>query len=269
MAVVHYGDQHYFGLSSDTKPASGIAGGARFTETDTRTEFLFDGTAWMPVAGNINPGIKKSGGWLGIGTTTGSFGLIEGRFTVVPTGGANPSVTMDADGTYATIVTPGTTAGGMHGFRSTTNITRRDYDPYYEAKIKPISIADCRISVGLVGGTADPVAGGEPLANLSGVIMHLNVGAINWKIRHNSGTATSTTIDTGIPAVANTPVTIRIKANNTLTRFHYSINNSTWADITTAIPAATTSLNMYQWIEMTTTAPKTMNVYYTYIESDK
>lgn len=38
--------RQYFGLSSDTKPAVEV--GARFVETDTGSEYLYDGSAWQP-----------------------------------------------------------------------------------------------------------------------------------------------------------------------------------------------------------------------------
>ena len=37
----------YIGLSSDTKPTTGVPAGSSFYETDTLATFLYDGTAWQ------------------------------------------------------------------------------------------------------------------------------------------------------------------------------------------------------------------------------
>ena len=48
MTVTHYGNQQYYGLSSDTKPvAADTAVGAIFEETNTRKRYLNDGTDWI------------------------------------------------------------------------------------------------------------------------------------------------------------------------------------------------------------------------------
>jgi len=49
MAVTQISAYLYTGLAGDTKPADAIKG-ARFIETDTGAEFLFDGSAWVEVS---------------------------------------------------------------------------------------------------------------------------------------------------------------------------------------------------------------------------
>ena len=49
MTVTHYGNQQYYGLSTDTKPlATDTAINAIFEETDTRNQYINSGTAWVP-----------------------------------------------------------------------------------------------------------------------------------------------------------------------------------------------------------------------------
>jgi len=43
------GAQRYVGLSSDTKPTTGVRPGAEFYETDTLASYVYDGTAWSKV----------------------------------------------------------------------------------------------------------------------------------------------------------------------------------------------------------------------------
>jgi hypothetical protein len=40
--------QNFIGLSTDTKPTTGVKAGSSFIETDTGDHYLFDGSAWHP-----------------------------------------------------------------------------------------------------------------------------------------------------------------------------------------------------------------------------
>lgn len=64
MVVTHYGNQQYYGLSTDTKPVpADTAIGATFEETDTGKKFYNSGTAWLPVLirGAYNQIVFKEG----------------------------------------------------------------------------------------------------------------------------------------------------------------------------------------------------------------
>ena len=62
MVIVHAGNQQYLGLSTDTKPSTGIASGvARFTEQDTQTDYLYNGSAWINMGNISGANVKEYG----------------------------------------------------------------------------------------------------------------------------------------------------------------------------------------------------------------
>lgn len=51
MAITYLGNGQYQGLSSDTKPTTGVTTNSRFLETDTGITSYYDSATWIPAPG--------------------------------------------------------------------------------------------------------------------------------------------------------------------------------------------------------------------------
>jgi hypothetical protein len=251
MTIIYAGDGYYLGLSTDTKPTTGIPTGSKFIETDTKKEFLFDGTIWFRISG-VLASYKKRGQFYG--TSTGAAdGCLSGMVaqTAVLTGTTGlPAV--DASGTRATW-TSGTTINSLSGWRATGAGVWfcRAQNPVTAWKIDLVNAADLRFFAGYVSTTAAPASSADPGSALSTVGFWLDTGVNgNWHIMQNDGTGASDI--TTIPNVATADTsahTFALRAVNASTKFQYaygftSLNSATWVDINTDIPASTTGLTL-------------------------
>ena len=220
-----------------------------------------------------SPSVKKTGGYMGTGATTG-YGMCEGKVASIAAAvGVVP--TFDTDGT-ANLYTATASAGARVGSRSTEALTRRDWGCYFECKVKATSIADVRIGAGFMGlsGT-DPAAAADPLNVLHGAIIWLDNNGTTWKVRSNNGTGAATQTDTGITATTNA-TTLRVYLVNGIPNYpsnsawFYKIDNSVWTRLITDLPGTTTNLSPMVWLEnVAGAATKDFRLYYWHVESDK
>lgn len=278
MTVVNLGNGWISGLSSDSKPTTYPAG-TRFLETDTGLTFMYISSVWTQMHALFsntftNPLIKKIGSWNGenVSGERGLDGLFDGA-TAIAVGTGSTSLVRDSTGLRSRFTT-GTTINSLSGIRfNASSRTERDLNPWTTWKIAIGStgtIADTRIYIGLTSATAAPASTADYLANLSGVGFYYDTSVDgNWHIMQNSGGASSdkTTIANIATAAAGT-FYFSLKAVNADSKFQYYYGtthptpSSTFTDINTAIPAASTLLGWMTYIEcLVGSAAKTMDGY--------
>lgn len=80
--------QRFTGLSSDTKPTTGLAYGATFFESDTRNEYMYNGSSWVSSIPNYNMATALSSdtdsvnvGKMGHGTTVTALSAVSATTT--------------------------------------------------------------------------------------------------------------------------------------------------------------------------------------------
>ena len=254
-----------------------LAAGWKFLETDTLNLYYWTGTAWLNVIGstasfqNTHPGIKKTGSYFGSAypnaTNNSCSGILNTLWTFINVGTNTASgITRNAlsgiNGGMAATWTNGGAGGSQCGFRisPTVAITQRDYNPRLDFKIKLTLGTTMRAGIGFLGSTAGPLAGVEPAGSLAAVMFWLDTSVdANWHILQNLNSATSdkTTIANVATAETNAHV-FSIRAVNGSSKFQYyyggavdgpPTESSTWVDINTTIPSATSGLNIYVWTE--------------------
>jgi hypothetical protein len=210
------------------------------------------------------------GGQIGEGLWGGS--AAGGRITndSIGTGNTNQGG-LDNDGPHRASVTAATT-NNMVSIRSSTNTaTRRNYNPTLTVRFKLVSNTNMRAFIGWSSSTSAVSSVSDPLNALHGVGLWLDTAvSANWKIKHNAGTGASTEVTTGV-AADTTVHTLKIIVDESTPKFTLYVDNGSYigsTTITTPIPAATTAIQWYSWIETLTTAAKTYNVYYAEQESN-
>lgn len=179
--------------------------------------------------------------------------------------GTSVASAMDNDGPHRASST-GATTGNMVSIRSNSNATaRRDYNPVLLCKFKLVHATGVRAFIGYSSSTSAVSSVSDPLNALSGVGLWLDTGvSANWKIRHNAGSGASTDVNTTIPADTSVH-TLKIIADTATPKFTIMVDNGSYVastNVTTPIPAATTALQWYCWIESRDGASKTYNIYY-------
>lgn len=201
-----------------------------------------------------------------LGGAANSEGQWIGRTTADTVGtGTSVASAMDADGPHRASST-GATIGNMVSIRCNSNATaRRDFNPILLCKFKLLQITATRAFIGWTSNTSAVTSVSDPLNALTGIGLWLDTAVSpNWKIKHNAGTGASTEVNTGV--AADTSVhTLKIIADNATPRFTIMADNGSYitsTNVTTPIPAATTALLWYSWIEATAAASKTYHVYY-------
>jgi hypothetical protein len=271
MAVVRLTNGILQGLAADTKPAT-YPTGTIFIETDTRLTYIWTGTYWETQRFLQHPRSMKQGYWYGLSGTagTGSYGHMDAGTTITSGTGALTGLQRLTAGSACRFTT-GATAASLSGYRGPLNgvagIWRRSYNPLLEIKMTLNQTTNQRMAFGFVGSTAASAAGAEPLATLSGILFWLDTGVdANWHIAQNNGAATSdlTTINNVVAADTN-PHIFGLRAV-TDTKFQYQYDGGAWTDITTKIPASSTGLTWYWWMENIGANTDTYDVYWAYSE---
>ena len=268
-----YGREYRGHSVNDTIPSATNKTNYRRFDTDTFAEWYSDGTKWIPRALMAFPSKKKTGRWQGNSVASSAGEGILNPLSVFPT---SPQTSLfDADGkggTFDTTVTASTQAG----LRSGLAATRRDYNPRLKFKFKLNSTAGIRLFAGW-GGSSAPT-GDTPLNALNGVLFGITVmdnttgpgSTVGWQIHHNDGGATAATDNLSISA-DTVYHEVEIVAINSSSKFTVQLDNGTPVDVTTDIPAATTTIYPMILIQNDASGAsgKTFGIYYVELEQDK
>jgi len=207
----------------------------------------------------IAPSIKKVGYWSGYYQNTGGTGIFSGNLAATAVGtGTISAVALSSTGLGCTW-TSGTTINSLAGIRCTGNgaFTERDLNPSIIFKIALSQTTDTRMWFGYTSSTSVPSSASDALNALSGVMFHYDSSVDgNWHIAQNNGTGASdrTTIN-NIAAADTSAHVFGIRAVEASTKWQYyygvtpPVAGSTWTDINTDIPAASTKLALRMDIE--------------------
>jgi len=254
--------------ASDTLIVGGKMTGkdGTFIDKGNRT-FILSGDN-IPPSVMSRPDYVKTGAWYG-SAQTDADGLLAGRLTESVVGTGSSGATTDSTGNYRTFDT-GATINSIIGHRMSVKGLTRNNAAYYKTAIYLGQVTACRVFCGLISTTSAPASTSDVLANQSGVGLWFDSAvSANWKVMHNDGDPASTVDDTSKVAAATTltPVVIYAKNDN---MFRFVLPESDYTvDVTTNIPASTTTLGFYTQIENTTGSSKTMRCYYETIKNDK
>jgi hypothetical protein len=212
------------------------------------------------------PDVQKWGAWYGT-QQTNADGFLNGRLSAIAVGTGSDGAGNDSTGMYRTFDT-GATINSIAGNRLNAQVLRRILNAYFKTAVYLNSNANVRIFAGLVASGSAPVSSADPLNALEGVALWLDTAvSANWKIMHNDNAGASTVDDTGLSASTATLYPVEIYA--TKDNEFKVIFNGTATSLTTNIPASTTSLAYWMYIENTTGASRTMRCYYTIVRVDK
>jgi len=252
----------------DTLIVGGKMTGRDGTFIDKGERTLIDTGDNIPPSFMSRPDYAKVGAWNGSAQTEGG-GLLDGRITESVVGTGSSSATSDSTGNYRTFDT-GATINSIIGHRCGVKPMTRQNNAYYKTAIYLGQTTACRVYCGLISTTSAPSSTADVLASASGIgLWYDSAVSANWKVMHNDGDPASTVDDTGIAVAASTlvPVTVYSKNNN---MFRFILPQSDYTvDVSTNIPASTTTLGYYTQIENTAAASKTMRCYYEIIKTDK
>ena len=271
MTVTYYGGRILRGLSSDTKPTTNLPTNYIFLETDTLLIYYWDGTEWLLYFGESFGSTKKEGKFEGIQTNAGSSGLFGNNLTTIATGTGGGGGTQRSSAGVRIRYTTGATANSLGGTRANTVLwTERDLNPIVEFKAALQQTTNNRCIMGFTStSNANPTAGVDPLANLSGVIFFYDSGVDgNWHICQNDGSATSdnTTINNVVAADTSAHI-FRLRADNANTKFQYSYAGGAWTNINTKIPGATTGMGLVWYME-NLSGTNTFDMYWVKVRQD-
>ena len=153
------------------------------------------------------------------------------------------------------------------GNRMTSTLLTRISKCYFKTLIYLNSVSNVRIFAGVVGDAADPASASDPLNAKAGVALWLDSAvSANWKRMHNDTAGASVVDDTSVVAAISTAYPVEIYGIWD-GRFRFVFNGVS-VDITTDIPASTTALAYWVYIENTTAASRTMRCYYTTVRTE-
>ncbi len=215
----------------------------------------------------LRPEIYKQGSWFAGAATSGTTGLLGGILSAVVVGTGSSSHTIDSTGNYMTWDT-GATNNSLSGLYVNAAIMTRIGGAYFRSAIYLNSVSNVRIFAGLVNSAAAPASSADPLNALEGCGLWFDSAvSANFKRMHNDNTGASTVDDTSLAAATATLYPIEIYAvTDSLFRFVF---NNTTTDISTNIPASTTTLGFRVYIENTTGASRTFRTYYVTVANNK
>ena len=213
------------------------------------------------------PDKAKQGTYWG-SSPTNADGILNGRIGTIAVGTAATSQGVDSGGCYR-IYDTGATINSLTGNRFQIAALNRINRAYFKSAIYLSNNTNVRVYCGLISSISDPTSAADPLANLSGVGLWLDSAvSANWKRAHNDGDSTGDYDDTGVAAATSTLYPIEIYAANTNDKWRFVFNN-TLTDISTEIPASTTQLAYWIYMENTTGASRVFRNYYTIVRNDK
>jgi len=203
--------------------------------------------------GILNPFYRKSGTFMGAGGISTSLvgdGILNG---LVSAGGTiSNALTVSGLGKRAAT---GTTADTITGMRTGTTVCLRYWNPYLAVKFKFVQTTAQRCFIGYSSALNPTINTSEdPLVSLSGYGLYHSttstVSPTNWLVARNTGTATSTITDTGIPANVTSLQTVYLAGWEEGPKFQWRVGDIAGqiGEHTTTIPAQTTGLALGSWL---------------------
>lgn len=276
----YIGNGFYVGTSSDTKPTTGPVGSVMY-ETDTGTQHMYIGTTWVKISEQlgvpVHPGLKKTGSFQPINGVNGGSGFMQGAPIAIVVGTGATTGLIRSVGGMRMRYTTGATGNSITGLRMSTGVNsfERDLNPRMDMKVLLSQTTTNRCFLGFREGTTNPASAADPLANLSGVAFFYDSAVdSNWHIMQNNGAASSDSTTIANIAAADTNAHVfSLRAVELGSKFQYAYGSTppkastTWTDISTKIPTATTGINGYWYME-NLSGTTTFEIFYIYIEQD-
>lgn len=264
MAITYLGKGYYTGLSTDTKPTTGVPTNALFIETDRYGLWIYDGVYWR-IERNRLPSVKKTGWWTGL--ATGSDLMAS------PTNSAGTTtVFVAADGRGARFDTT-TTIGTWAGTRNTTALVLLAWNPIFRARFR-INTTNAdgnqRFFLGLLTTTTAFANSDDMFNALPAIGIGFRSTDTTYQIVSNDTTgATVFTPITGTPTIGVGIHTFEILGDFANTKWGFSFDGGAFQFLTNDIPTGTAALIPQGGMYNVTGVSRTWDNFWAEIESDK
>jgi hypothetical protein len=285
MAIQEIQNGILYAVSGDTKPTN-YATNTIWLEQDTGNIFRYSGSSWdlfrgaaktetlsnktldagdqadvkrMHVADHVReigalgacPSGAYSSGWLLGLTFLGVSGALQ---------------TVDSSHGLSYLYTSTTVANtSQAGQKSANPFTYRAWSPYFRIKCNVISTGTNRYFIGFTNNSTTPTSDTFLSTTDSGVGIGWRDSDTNFTIFNNDGSGTMVTTDTGVTIVADIR-SFEIIFDNSIPNIVVKMNGTTYATLTTRIPASSTALQLYFFVETTSTIAKTLQLYNAWYE---
>lgn len=227
--------------------------------------------AWGAGAGgSASPYSRRWGMYASGGTTIGSAGTLLGVDTFTLNGSvsgipvlSSPSFTTPTS--KYTSSTSGTCAGGIeNGFSWVTG-----NNILYQARVAIGSLVTQRVRIGITDSTtAQAFVNGDTLASHYAAFRFSTAASdANWQCQTANGSS-NTTVDSGVPVVANTLYYFQIQFNDSVPNIIFSINKVVVATISTNIPTGSVGLRMSTAVDPLASVSTSVYIAWIYTEAD-
>jgi len=214
----------------------------------------------------MRPDVKKFGTWYG-SSTSNAEGILNGRMNTIAVGTGTNAGGSDSTGIYRTYDTAAT-INSIAGNRTDSTYMMRINNCLFKAAIYLNNNVNVRVFAGFVSDANAPTSLADPLNAKEGVALWFDSAVnANWRRLHNDTSGASVSDDTTVAAATATRYTVEIEAV-TDSKFVFRFNGVN-TDITSNIPASTTGLAYWIYMENTTGASRTFRNYYVIIRNDK
>jgi len=209
--------------------------------------------------------LAKWASWHADGQTTAD-GFLQDRLVAINIGTGNDTAQTDSGGFYRLFST-GATINSLVGNRYNIANLYRSRNIHFKTDIILNNITNVRVFAGLVADGSAPASAADPLNAKEGIALWFDSAVnANWRIYHNDSAGAGVSDDTTLAAATATHYPVEIYAHSN-TKFRF-IFNGTSTDVTTDIPASTTALSYWLYMENTTGAGRSMAGYYVTLRTD-
>ena len=275
-----------YGVSGDTKPTN-YPTNTVLLEQDTGSIYRYSGSSWDLFRGaskvetlsnkTVDAGdqtdIKKMM-TADFVRETGMLGACPGAaftsgwllgLTLMSTGGGLQAV--DSSHGLSYLYTSATVRDTSQGGQKSANpFTYRAWNPYFRIKCSFPTTANFRSFIGFSSNTTTAISDTFLSTTDSGVVIGSRLGDTNWTVFNNDGTGGAMAVtNTGVP-VSTAIRSFEIIFNNSIPNCVVKMNGTTYATLTTQIPASGTALMLYFFTETTSSTAKTLKVYNAWYE---
>jgi hypothetical protein len=237
-------------------------------DTDTQTPTNKTMSASTNTFSNliVYPNVKRIGIWQGPNISAGGFFGILGQ--AASSGTFTTPTMVIADGTCSRIDT-GATQNTLAVARTSALVTARGFNPNLFCRFR-INQTDqnCRIFIGFKASSSMPNSD-DPLNAIAGFALGTISTNTNYQIFNDSGSGATTVTSTGT-AIDTAIHTIQLQADDTNTRWGWSLDGGSMTYISTAIPSQTAGLSyIFGIVNSGVAASKTLDHFYTHVTADK